>query len=93
MSLTPQNPVNAPNTTIQIGSIKLSVLIVPDQPNLNISVRLYDGYNVAIGLPRPLPAMTPTEQTNMLAAIKQAVQEAAVPYLDRVLGIGTPTIT
>jgi hypothetical protein len=91
MSLIPASPVNAPNTTIQIGAVKLHVLIAPDQPIVNVNVRIFDTQGVSISLPRPLEQMTNEERAAMVAALKVAVEAAALPYLDRVLGIGAAT--
>ena len=91
MALVPAAPVFAPNTTVTIGSVKLNVMISPDQSMINVNVRIFDDNGQSISLPYPIAQMTKEEQLAMIAAIKVTVESAALPYLDRVLGIGAAT--
>lgn len=89
--LVPSSNTPAPNTTITIGAVSLTVLFNGERGVVSVSVKLRDEKGSAIRLPVPLDPMTVDEKKDFMAAksdglIAASVEQAMIPYLKRVLG-------
>lgn len=84
----PSNDVNAPNTTLALGGVSVTVTVAPDQGVAAVTTQCFDKDGGLIRLPRGLPGLSADEKAVICKALSAAVEEACKPYLNRVLGLG-----
>jgi hypothetical protein len=97
--LVPTNSVMAPGTTIIISFVSVSGVVAADSGTIGLSFILMDSGKNKFVTPQPVSPMTAAEVAAFLAympsgaslPIGQVMEQASIPYLNRVFGITAGT--